>query len=125
MTVNKGISFGGSILWIAASWCVSTAFVVEEMTPPNASLASNTIHLSQYEALANTDFSEVVDAPTEVMSAITVEALDDLPGVLPSRGYVAPKVGIKLGLPFSWNGKFMEAAAAAVTAGCSMTNISR
>jgi hypothetical protein len=59
-------------------------------------------------ALASADFSTVQDAPTQITEAVAVKASDALPGYCRVTGYVAPQVGIKLALPESWNGKFIE-----------------
>lgn len=59
-------------------------------------------------ALGATDFSQIQDAPTQVMEAKLIEAKDGLPAHCAAQGYVTPNVGIELLLPENWNGKFIE-----------------
>jgi hypothetical protein len=62
------------------------------------------------QALASTDFTQVLDAPTQVAEASVVEAHGDNPAYCRVQGYVWPQVGFELRLPLSrWNGKFFEA----------------
>ena len=63
----------------------------------------------QCAALAGTDFSRVMDAPTQITSSKTVAATTDLPAFCQVQGYVAPAVGFELRMPMSdWNGKFFK-----------------
>lgn len=63
----------------------------------------------QCKALASADFSEIVDAPTQVTQAKAIEANGDLPAHCQVDGYVTANVGFRLLLPASsWNGKFLE-----------------
>src|SRR5262245_41932746 len=60
-------------------------------------------------ALATTDFSGVLDAPTQVTEAKLVKSDQDMPAYCQVMGYVTPNVGIEIRLPTeSWNGKFIE-----------------
>jgi hypothetical protein len=59
-------------------------------------------------ALESADFAEVLDAPTQVTSAAPVQAVADMPAYCLAKGYVSPNVGIEMGLPLRWNGKFIE-----------------
>lgn len=60
-------------------------------------------------ALASSDFSNLQDAPTQVMEAGVVAAVGEVPAHCHVQGYVAPQVGFELQLPASgWNGKFVE-----------------
>jgi Tannase and feruloyl esterase len=63
---------------------------------------------AQCNALQNKDFSEIPDAPTQITEVIVVKASDVIPEYCKVTAYVAPQVGIKLGLPVAWNGKFIE-----------------
>lgn len=63
----------------------------------------------QCSALAATDFSNLMDAPTHVTAARAVEAAAGLPAYCQVQGYVAPAVGFEIRLPMStWNGKFFK-----------------
>lgn len=62
----------------------------------------------QCKALANTDFSCLVDAPTQVTASQYVEATGEVPAHCEVSGYVAPSVGFELRLPIAWNGKFIQ-----------------
>jgi hypothetical protein len=62
------------------------------------------------QALASIDFTQVLDAPTQIAEASVVEARGDNPAYCRVQGYVWPQVGFELRLPLSrWNGKFFEA----------------
>lgn len=59
-------------------------------------------------AIASADFSEVLDAPTQIIAASLVETGAGAP-YCRIRGYVTPSVGIELQLPVTdWNGKFLQ-----------------
>src|SRR5688572_25521898 len=61
------------------------------------------------EALGNTDFSRIQDAPTTINITRLVEAGGQLPAYCQVQGYVWPQVSFELRLPLSrWNGKFFE-----------------
>jgi feruloyl esterase len=59
-------------------------------------------------SVESADLSHTIDAPTQIISASTVRAQNGMPQYCDVRGYVAPNVGIKLGLPWPWNGKFIQ-----------------
>jgi len=60
-------------------------------------------------AILQTDFSKLIDAPTQVEDAKVIDASADGPAYCQVLGYVSPNVGFKLFLPISnWNGKFLE-----------------
>lgn len=60
-------------------------------------------------ALARETFSEIPEAPAQVIAARRVEPLRGAPGYCQVDGYVAPQVGFQLRLPVnSWNGKLLE-----------------
>jgi Tannase and feruloyl esterase len=59
-------------------------------------------------ALANVDFAGIDDAPTQLSVADSTPGGDGAPAYCHVKGYVAPGVGIELGLPVAWNGKFIE-----------------
>jgi feruloyl esterase len=59
--------------------------------------------------LANEDFTEIQDAPTQITEAKLVAAAGTIPEYCRIEGYVKPQVGFDLLLPSDkWNGKFME-----------------
>jgi feruloyl esterase len=61
------------------------------------------------EALRSVDFSDIQDAPTQVMAAHIVPASGDVPSVCHVQGYVTAQVGFELRLPATdWNGKLVE-----------------
>ena len=60
-------------------------------------------------ALATADFSQTLDAPTQITGAKLIPAEGDVPEYCQLDGYVSPNVGIELRLPTDrWNGKFLE-----------------
>lgn len=59
-------------------------------------------------ALASADFSAIPDAATQITEVKMMKAEKSIPAFCMVKGYVAPSVGIKLGLPPNWNRKFME-----------------
>jgi len=61
-------------------------------------------------SLAQTDFSQIPEAPTEIIAARLVEAAGHLPAFCEIRGTIAPNVGIVFKLPVAdWNGRFFQA----------------
>ena len=64
---------------------------------------------SACESLVNVDFTQVLDAPTQVTDAKLVAASPKVPAYCDVSGYVTPTVGFRLQLPANnWNGKFYE-----------------
>src|SRR5579872_1981170 len=60
-------------------------------------------------AVAAGDFSQLPDAPTQVVEATIVDHDGDAPAYCRVRGYVAPQVGFVAWLPLAnWNGKLLE-----------------
>jgi feruloyl esterase len=54
------------------------------------------------------DFSNIVDAPSQVMSAKLIDAVGDLPAYCEVKGYTNPRIAFALLLPTDkWNGKFL------------------
>jgi Tannase and feruloyl esterase len=71
--------------------------------------AADVAAATQCTALASADFSNVQDAPTQVIAVTVVAASGDAPAYCQVHGYVSPQVGFKIGLPISgWNGKLLE-----------------
>lgn len=61
------------------------------------------------ESLARADFSEIEDAPTQIIDAQPIDASDGDPAYCRVRGYISPQVGFEMRLPQSnWNGKFFQ-----------------
>jgi feruloyl esterase len=58
-------------------------------------------------ALAQIDWTSVPDAPTHILSAVSVAAVEGAPAHCRVRGYVRPNVQFELQLPEAWNGKFL------------------
>ena len=60
-------------------------------------------------ALRTADFSDILDAPTHLMSVHAVDAANDVPAYCQVKGYVASAVEFELRLPLkNWNGKFLK-----------------
>ena len=63
----------------------------------------------QCEALKDTDFSGIVDAPTRITGSTLVQGSGDVSEHCQVAGYVAPQVGFLLHLPTrGWNGKYLQ-----------------
>ncbi|MDA5194448.1 tannase/feruloyl esterase family alpha/beta hydrolase [Govanella unica] len=63
--------------------------------------------ISNCDAIKRTDFSTIPEAPTDVISAKQVVAVNDVPAHCEVEGIVAPNVGFKIKLPEeNWNGRF-------------------
>lgn len=90
---------------IPAFICITVLFAV----PAHAQLPEPPANTSRCGALAAEDFSDIEDAPTQILDAIEIGARDHLPAHCRVRGYVSPQVGFELLLPSAdWNSKFME-----------------
>lgn len=63
---------------------------------------------SRCSALANVDFSEILDAPTRITEVKSMEQSGDAPNSCQVGGYVAPTVGFLLILPTNWNRKLLQ-----------------
>lgn len=64
--------------------------------------------VSRCSALANIDFSDILDAPTRITDAKLIKQSSDAPSACQVSGYVAPSVGFLLLLPTNWNGKLLQ-----------------
>jgi Tannase and feruloyl esterase len=60
------------------------------------------------EALPNSDFSGIPDAPTQILTAKDLAKDDGTPAQCLIEGNVAPQVAFVLHLPTHWNGKFLQ-----------------
>jgi feruloyl esterase len=60
------------------------------------------------QAVMGADFSNVTDAPTQILEARAVAADAKHPAMCQVDGYVTPHVGFRLQLPANWNGKFIH-----------------
>jgi len=60
------------------------------------------------QSLANTDFSGIPDAATQITAAKYSPANGDLPAFCDVEGYTQPHIGIQMRLPDAWNGKFFQ-----------------
>jgi feruloyl esterase len=64
---------------------------------------------AQCRALLSRDFSQVEDAPTEVLAASYQPSAGRTPAYCRVEGYVAPQVGFEIRLPVAgWNGALLE-----------------
>ena len=89
------------VLCLLVSYAVLTFYLSSGLTQS----------LNHCEALPNTDFSQILDAPTKIISTKLVDESKDLPEYCQVKAYVSPNVGIDLWLPTTdWNGKFLEVA---------------
>src|SRR2546425_822101 len=60
------------------------------------------------KTLASTDFTHIQDAPTQIMTAESIDAVNDGVAYCRVEGYVAPQVGFEVRLPLSnWNHKLL------------------
>jgi hypothetical protein len=99
--------FGTVALTMVAS--LANTVLAGDTTRPILHVTSNFDWAAQCKALEGSDFSGIADAPTQVVGAKLVEAKEGLPAYCEVSGYVTPAIGVKLGLPVSWTGKFIEA----------------
>ena len=82
----------------------TTARAAHDMSVPKATTPLG----MKCEALKETDFAGVPDAPTHILSAKLVEASPNKPTHCVVEGNIAPQVGILMWLPAEkWNGKFL------------------
>lgn len=74
------------------------------LTPPGI-----TVEKAQCEALAQSDFRQLRDAPTRVASSRYVNAVEKSVSYCEVHATIFPKIGIALQLPATkWNGKLLE-----------------
>ena len=82
---------------------------------PAAEIVStpNTINpdaVQRCNALAQRDFSQIAEAPTQILRTKIVETTGPVPGFCEIDGVIMPNVGFRLKLPTDkWNGRFFEA----------------
>ena len=60
------------------------------------------------KSLESADFVRILDAPTQITSVVSIKPAADIPSYCLVKGSVLPNVGIEIGLPSPWNGKFIE-----------------
>jgi feruloyl esterase len=91
--------------------CLGTVFLWSALNVAVSSAADTTAindAKSRCEALAGADFTDVKDAPTQVVAAKFAEP-EGIAAYCQVQGYIAPQIGFELRMPVSdWNGKFME-----------------
>lgn len=88
---------------------LAAAIIVVALCGGASKLWAPSDDLMRCNGLADLDFGEIPDAPTQVIEAKTVHPKGDVPGYCQVSGYVAPSTGFLLRLPLSgWNEKFME-----------------
>jgi hypothetical protein len=63
---------------------------------------------AQCKELESADFTTIQDAPTRIVEAKSVNATPSTPDYCAVTGHIAPNVGIRIGLPRAWNGKFIH-----------------
>lgn len=78
------------------------------MLPGVGSTAWGAASAGRCAALAREDFSQVSDAPTQIIKTEFVGSSSNGPTYCRVEGYVAPTVGFELRLPEVWNGKFLQ-----------------
>jgi len=76
------------------------------------SLPSIAHETSSCAQLTEIDFAAVEDAPTQLTAATVTQTADGSTEFCHVVGYVAPNIGIELGLPANWNGKLFESGCA-------------
>src|SRR5690348_8259029 len=64
------------------------------------------------EALRTENFSTIQDAPTQITETKMVQPEAGTPAYCLVTGYISPNVGIEIGLPTPWNGRFIETGCA-------------
>jgi len=86
----------------------ATALSKEAVNPTPGATTIVSATEASCSAFATADLSGILDAPTQLMSATSVKAGEDLPAYCQVKGYITPNVGILMALPMAWNGKFMQ-----------------
>lgn len=89
-------------------WLVSMVAAALNMIVQSSAAAADAAETGTCESLRTQDFSMVLDAPTQVISAHRVAATAQIPAHCRVNGYAAPNVGFGIMLPEVWNGKFMQ-----------------
>jgi feruloyl esterase len=86
----------------------SVLIAVAPSAPAQTTAASDPS--SRCASLRRADFSQIPEAPTQIIGARLIEAAGDLPAFCEIRGTIAPNVGIVFKLPIAdWNGRFFQA----------------
>jgi hypothetical protein len=67
--------------------------------------------------LASIDLSNVMDAPTRLITVEQTGAAAEVPSYCHVTGYVASNIGVEIGLPATWNGKLIEIGCAGFCGG--------
>jgi feruloyl esterase len=87
----------------------STTIGVHVSVPSQAQPSISDGASAQCIAIKHADFSQIPDAPTQIVDILFVKATQANIGYCEVSGYVAPNVGFMIRLPSSnWNGKFLE-----------------
>lgn len=63
---------------------------------------------SRCSVLGSLDFSGTLDAPTQLRYSKVRQRTDEAPEYCLAGGYITAQVGIKIGLPAVWSGRFIE-----------------
>jgi feruloyl esterase len=96
------------------AWKKSTV-VLSALVSCSVSASAQTVPSGEQEfaqrcrALGSVDFSQIVDAPTQVIEAVAIDGNAEAPPHCALRGYVSPNVGFELKLPVTWNGRLFMA----------------
>lgn len=96
---------------VCAAFISAQAAPVPAQTPPTPAQTPPKAAQTPLEcaSLHRADFSEILDAPSQVFDATLVAGTTDSPAHCLARGYVASHVGFELRLPVTgWNGKFLK-----------------
>lgn len=64
--------------------------------------------VAQCQSLRTKNFQEVPDAQTQVTTTVAVEPNGIKSSHCLVSGYISPNIGIKIGLPSQWNGRFLH-----------------
>lgn len=75
---------------------------------PTIAQAATPSHKERCEALMASDFSQIQDAPSQIIEAKVVSGEGDQPDYCRVEGYVASTVGFELRLPETWNNRFVQ-----------------
>src|SRR5688572_14267794 len=91
---------------------LTLALIVAALLGPHAVHAQATANTTPSErctSLSRTDFSQVQDAPTQILKSRIEAAAGAELGYCEVSGYVTPTINFLLRLPTeTWNGKFIE-----------------
>jgi hypothetical protein len=102
-------STGGMQLTAERVPIIAGILVLVLVSIPSQALADDVDTELHCEKLSSVEFSNIVDAPTQISKAAIVSGYGRTPSYCLVQGYVAPQIGFELRLPSSgWNGKFLE-----------------